>query len=117
MKLPWSREDSSTGLFGKPDQESNDNDGQKCPGLGKILEKILREDKPEILDLGPFCGATAVYLADRIFILSTSPGTILKTVQVPAPDRPSRVMRRETAFQETVYEIGEMLDTLEEGKD
>jgi NitT/TauT family transport system ATP-binding protein len=59
----------------------------------------------------------AVYLADRIFILSNSPGTILKTVEVPAPDRPSRVMRRETAFQETVYDIGELLDTLEEGKD
>ena len=59
----------------------------------------------------------AVYLADRIFILSNSPGTILKTVQVPAPDRPSRVMRRESEFQETVYEIGELLDTLEEGRD
>ncbi len=61
--------------------------------------------------------AEAVYLADRLFILSNSPGTILKKMAVPAPDRPSRTMRREKEFQETVYEVGELLDTLEEGKD
>lgn len=61
--------------------------------------------------------AEAVYLADRLFILSNSPGTLLKKMSVPAPDRPSRTMLRERAFQETVYEVGELLDTLEEGKD
>jgi len=26
---------------------------------------VLKEPRPEILDIGPFCGATAVFLADR----------------------------------------------------
>jgi hypothetical protein len=30
-----------------------------------VLERIERLDKPQILDLGPFCGDTAVYLADK----------------------------------------------------
>jgi hypothetical protein len=79
VKLPWSRENSSTGLFGKPEPETADDDGQKCPGLAKILEKILREDKTEILDLGPFCGATAVYLADRGARVS------VEELEIPAP--------------------------------
>jgi hypothetical protein len=30
-----------------------------------VLERILKLEKPEILDLGPLCGASAVYLASR----------------------------------------------------
>jgi hypothetical protein len=36
-----------------------------CPSLFKALERCFKHDKPEILDLGPFCGSTAVHLADR----------------------------------------------------
>jgi hypothetical protein len=91
VKLPWSREDSSTGLFGRPERDSTDEEGQKCPGLAKILEKILREDKPEILDLGPFCGATAVYLADRGARVSVEglevPSPLPKPPGKPAPGK------------------------------
>ena len=94
MKLPWSREDSSTGLFGRPDREPDGDEGQKCPGLGKILEKILREDKPEILDLGTFCGATAVYLADRGARVSVEeleiPAPLPKPPSKPAPGKSLR---------------------------
>lgn len=38
---------------------------QACPSLKKVLDKVLRRDKPQILDIGTFCAATAVYLADR----------------------------------------------------
>ncbi len=31
----------------------------------RALDRIFKRDKPEILDLGPFSGETAVYLADR----------------------------------------------------
>lgn len=65
MRFPWSREQNSTGLFGRPTPDPTPGAGQKCPGLAKVLEKVLRVDKPDILDLGPFCGATAVFLADR----------------------------------------------------
>lgn len=94
MKLPWSREDSSTGLFGRPEQESSQDEGQKCPGLAKILEKVLREDKTEILDLGPFCGTTAVYLADRGARVSVEelemPAPLPKPAPKPAPGRSLR---------------------------
>ena len=59
----------------------------------------------------------AVYLGDRVFILSNSPGTILHRLQVTAPDRPAREMQREAAFQDSVFAIRDILDALEEGKD
>ncbi|HXV76262.1 MAG TPA: class I SAM-dependent methyltransferase [Candidatus Polarisedimenticolaceae bacterium] len=65
MKFPWSRAGSSTGLSGQPDAAAGGEAVQKCPGLGKVLEKIGRIDKPEVLDLGPFCGDTAVYFGER----------------------------------------------------
>jgi len=36
---------------------------------------------------------------------------------VPRPDRPAAEMQRETAFQETVYELRDVIEQLEEGKD
>src|SRR5262245_35301199 len=38
---------------------------QTCPSLARVLERLRKLDKPEILDLGPFCGDSAVYLAGR----------------------------------------------------
>ena len=59
----------------------------------------------------------AVYLADRVYILSNSPGTILHQMKVMPPDRPAKVMAREKPFQDSVLEISGLLDELEEGKD
>ncbi len=39
--------------------------GQACPSLARVLARVVKEPRPEILDIGPFCGATAVFLADR----------------------------------------------------
>lgn len=58
----------------------------------------------------------AVYLGDRCYIFSNSPGTILHQFRIAAPDRPARLMMREKSFQDTVYHIREILDDLEEGK-
>jgi NitT/TauT family transport system ATP-binding protein len=55
----------------------------------------------------------AVYLGDRVLILSNSPGTILTEESIPPPDRPSREMRRESSFQDRVFEIGSLLEELE----
>ena len=55
----------------------------------------------------------AVYLGERIFILSNSPGTILRRVDVPWPDRPAREMQREPTFVETVFDIRETIEALE----
>src|SRR5919109_699082 len=55
----------------------------------------------------------AVYLGDRVYVFSSSPGTILRELQVPPPDRPPKDMQREPAFVERVFEIRDLIDTLE----
>ena len=54
----------------------------------------------------------AVYLGDRVYVFSSAPGTILRQMEVPPPDRPPRVMQREPAFVEIVNEIRDLIDTL-----
>ena len=44
----------------------------------------------------------AVYLGDRVYIFSSSPGTILREMKVPPPDRPAKEMQRERAFIDLV---------------
>ena len=55
----------------------------------------------------------AVYLGDRVFILSSSPGTLVKELEVDPPDRPAREMQREPAFQDTVYYIRDLIAKLD----
>ena len=59
----------------------------------------------------------AVYLGDRVYLFSNSPGTILEEVEVPPPDRPAMDMQREPAFQEVVYELRDTIDRLEREQD
>lgn len=56
----------------------------------------------------------AVFLGDRVYIFSNSPGTILQELKVEPADRPSRVMQREPKFQETVNYIRDLIAQLEE---
>lgn len=58
----------------------------------------------------------AVYLGDRVYIMSNGPGTILKEVVVPPPDKPARDMRKDHNFQDLVSFIENELNKLEEGK-
>lgn len=58
----------------------------------------------------------AVFLGDRIYIMSNSPGTILKELKIEPSDRPSKEMQREPRFQETVYYIRELISKLEESR-
>ena len=39
--------------------------GTPCGSLARVLARVLREPKPEILNLGPLCGDSVVYLAGR----------------------------------------------------
>lgn len=59
----------------------------------------------------------AVFLGDRVYIMSNSPGTILEELELDPSDRPSREMQREARFQETVYYISDLISRLEEGRD
>ncbi len=60
-KLPWRR----AGPTPPPRAGAADAGAQSCPSLQRALEKILKQDKPEILDLGPMCGASVVFLASQ----------------------------------------------------
>ncbi len=55
----------------------------------------------------------AVYLGDRVYILSNSPGRLLEEMEVEPPDRPAQEMQRESRFQETVYHIRDLISALE----
>jgi NitT/TauT family transport system ATP-binding protein len=55
----------------------------------------------------------AVYLGDRVYVMSSAPGTILREIQVPPSDRSPKEMQRDRAFAELVFDIRDTLDTLE----
>jgi NitT/TauT family transport system ATP-binding protein len=55
----------------------------------------------------------AVFLGDRIYIFSPAPGTLLKQIDLPSPDRPAREMQREPAFAAAVFQIRDIIDKLE----
>jgi NitT/TauT family transport system ATP-binding protein len=54
----------------------------------------------------------AVFLGDRVYVMSPAPGTILKEVPVPPPDRSAKEMQRDPAFLEIVFALRNALDSL-----
>jgi len=76
------------------------------------LVALWREQSPTIFFITHSI-EEAVFLGDHILIFSTSPGTVLKEIRVPPPDRPSLVIQREQKFMETVLGIRELIDNLE----
>jgi NitT/TauT family transport system ATP-binding protein len=58
----------------------------------------------------------AVFLGDRIYILAGNPGTIIKQMELPSPDRPAREMQRLATFTETVFGIRDIVEKCEVGK-
>lgn len=57
----------------------------------------------------------AVFLGDRVYMMSSSPGTILEELEIPPPDRPALEMQRQPRFLETVYYIRDKITKLESG--
>ena len=55
----------------------------------------------------------AVYLGDRTYVFSSCPGTILKELAVPPPDFPAKEMQRQPRFMEIVFQIRDMIESLE----
>jgi NitT/TauT family transport system ATP-binding protein len=55
--------------------------------------------------------AEAVFLADRIYIMSSGPGTIVEEVGIPRPDLPAAEMQRTTQFSEVVHEISRKFES------
>jgi len=59
----------------------------------------------------------AVFLGDRVFIFSPSPGTIVHQLKVTPPDRAAREMQTEPAFLESVRGVRSLLDKVEPEKE
>jgi NitT/TauT family transport system ATP-binding protein len=58
----------------------------------------------------------AVFLGDRIYVVSNSPGTILHELTIEPSDRPSKEMQRDDRFQQTVYYLRDRVSGLEESR-
>ncbi len=58
----------------------------------------------------------AVFLGDRIYVVSNSPGTILHELTIEPSVRPSKEMQREEKFQQTVYYLRDLISQLEESR-
>ncbi len=58
----------------------------------------------------------AVFLGDRVYVVSNSPGTILQELTIQPSDRPSKEMQRDPQFQETVYHLRDLISQLEESR-
>ena len=76
------------------------------------LVELWREHSPTIFFITHSI-EEAVFLGDHILLFSNSPGTVLRTIRVPPPDRPSIEMQRDPKFQEVVSEIRDVIDRLE----
>ncbi|QDU96773.1 ABC transporter ATP-binding protein [Lignipirellula cremea] len=55
----------------------------------------------------------AVYLGDRIYLMSNSPGTIFEELEVEPPHESAREMQRRPQFQDTVYYIRDIITQME----
>jgi NitT/TauT family transport system ATP-binding protein len=55
----------------------------------------------------------AVFLGDRVYIMSTGPGRIMKELEIEPADRPALEMARVPRFQETVYYIRDLIAKFE----
>ena len=76
------------------------------------LVALWREQSPTIFFITHSI-EEAVFLGDHILIFSNSPGTVMKEIRVPPPDRPSIVLQRDPKFIEIVMGIREQIDRLE----
>ncbi len=76
------------------------------------LVKLWREQSPTIFFITHSI-EEAVFLGDHILMFSNSPGTVLKEIRVPPPDRPSIEMQKDPKFVEVVMGIRETIDRLE----
>jgi ABC-type nitrate/sulfonate/bicarbonate transport system ATPase subunit len=76
------------------------------------LVALWREQSPTIFFITHSI-EEAVFLGDHVLIFSSSPGTVLKEMKIPPPDRPSLEMQKNLKFIETVMGIREIVNNLE----
>jgi ABC-type nitrate/sulfonate/bicarbonate transport system ATPase subunit len=76
------------------------------------LVELWREQSPTIFFI-THSVEEAVFLGDHILMFSSSPGTVLQTLRVPPPDRPSLQMQRDPKFIEVVHGLRDVIEKLE----
>jgi NitT/TauT family transport system ATP-binding protein len=80
--------------------------------MQELLVELWRENQATVFFI-THSTEEAVYLGDRVYIFSSSPGTILREMEIPPADRPPREMQRRPDFMERVFEIRDIVEKLE----
>jgi NitT/TauT family transport system ATP-binding protein len=89
-------------------------DPQTRMNMQDLLVKLWREVEATVFFITHSI-EEAVFLGDRVYIMSTGPGRIEKELEIEPADRPALEMAREPRFQETVYYIRDLIAQLEQG--
>ena len=108
MRFPWSGADGPSRLMPHPPEESTAPTAQKCAALVKALERLERLDRPQILDLGPFCGDTAIHLADRgakVSVAEFEPPPPPPAVDLDAPDEAFEIEPLKLDFDDGRFDL------------
>ncbi len=58
----------------------------------------------------------AVFLGDRVYVMSSSPGTLIREIEIQPADRPAAEMQKEPRFQDTVSFIRDLISAEEKPK-
>ena len=87
-------------------------DPQTRLNMQDLLIKLWREVQATVFFITHSI-EEAVFLGDRVYMMSNSPGTILEELEVDPPDRPALEMQRQPRFLETVYYIRDKITKLE----
>jgi len=77
-----------------------------------LLVKLWREQQATVFFITHSI-EEAVYLGDRLLIMSRAPGTILHEIPIPAAERPARDAQRDPEFLGMVFKVRDIVDELE----
>jgi NitT/TauT family transport system ATP-binding protein len=88
-------------------------DPQTRMNMQDLLVKLWREVEATVFFITHSI-EEAVFLGDRVYIMSTGPGRIEKELEIEPADRPALEMARVPRFQETVYYIRDLIAQLEQ---
>jgi ABC-type nitrate/sulfonate/bicarbonate transport system ATPase subunit len=61
----------------------------------------------------PHAIVDAVFLGDRVYVLSSSPGRLIREIEIEPADRPAAEMQKVPRFQETVSFIRDLVSNQE----
>jgi NitT/TauT family transport system ATP-binding protein len=87
-------------------------DPQTRLNMQDLLVKLWREVEATVFFITHSI-EEAVFLGDRVYMMSNSPGTILEEMEIEPPDRPAHEMLKQPRFVEAVGYIRDKITTLE----